>query len=79
MWYCAHFSTNVNIIYNCAPKVFFCKIGVIIWSVLCGKFDIVHNLVQMCPLLSIVNIKKYELGEMIRSIFCGKFGIQHDL
>ena len=50
-----------------------------IWSVLCGKFGIVHNLVQMCPLLSIVNIKKYELGEMIRSIFCGKFGIQHDL
>ena len=48
-----------------------------IWSVLCGKFDIVHNLVQMCPLLSIVNIKKkYELGVMILSIFCGKFGMQ---
>ena len=42
--YCAQFSTNVHIIYNFVPKEECLGIGVMIWSIFCGKFDMQPDL-----------------------------------
>ena len=70
MCYCAQFSKNVNIIYNCAPKVFFCKNM--------SKFFMQHKL-KFNTNVHIMYLKSLALGLTSWSIFCDKFDMQYDI